>query len=138
MFGQIIAGLRNGTLPDHNLLRKRFDAALIKKMGVIKTPYSFWPADPKINPPAKHLLWAAILLHDQDSYCIVEAIITTEIEEKFNARGQAISLPTLAADVELLLQSYVVEFIELAPNKTFRENLKRLAESFFPNHQEAK
>jgi hypothetical protein len=132
MFKQMVSELENGTLPENNLLRKRFDAALVKKMGVIRTPYSFWPADPKINPPAKQLLWAAILLHDKENYRVVEAIIATEVEEKLRAKGQADSIPSLAAKIQQLLQAYIHEFIELGPDETFRENLRHRVEELFP------
>ena len=67
MFEQMVSDLKNEKLPESTLLRKRFEAALVKKLGVIKTPYSFWPVDKKINPSTKELLWAAVLLHDKEA-----------------------------------------------------------------------
>ena len=134
MFEQMVAALKNGSLPDTNLLRKRFEAALVKKMGVIRTPYPFWPADTKINPPAKQLLWAAILLHDIENCKIIEAIISAELDEKQRAKGQPENMHTLAAKVRQLLQSYIHEFVELAPNKTFKEDLRHRADELFPGH----
>jgi hypothetical protein len=101
-------------------------------MGVIRTPYAFWPADTKINPPAKQLLWAAILLHDAENFSVVEAIISTELGEKQRAKGQPDSIPVLASKVQQLMQSYIREFIELAPDETSRVNLRRQAEDLFP------
>lgn len=132
MFEQMVSALKNGTFPDTNLLRKRFAAALVKKMGVIRTPYSFWPADTKINPPAKQLLWAAILLHDKENFSIVETIISTELEEKQRAKGQPDPTQTHNAKVQQLLQVYLREFIELAPDKTGKENLRHRTKEFFP------
>ena len=129
MFAHIISDLESGKLPDNNLLRKRFEAALIKKMGVIRTPCSFWPADTKINPPAKQLLWAAFLLQDKESFHVVEAIITTEIEEKQRARGRPENMQTLTAHVLQLMQEYTDEFIGLAPNETFRKDLQKLSQA---------
>ena len=137
MFEQMVSDLKNGTLPENKLLRRRFDAALVKKMGVIKTPYSFWPADPKINPPAKQLLWAAILLHDEENFRVVEAIISSEVEEKLRAKGQKDSLPVLAAKIQQILQSYIHEFVELGPSESFRENLKRTAAELFTDQQDS-
>ncbi len=128
----MVSDLKKGTLPESNLLRKRFAAALVKKMGVIKTPYSFWPADTKINPPAKHLLWAAILLHDRDNLSLVEAIISTEHAEKLRAKGQPDSIPTLAAKVRQLLEAYILEFVELGPDATCKELLRQKAAEVFP------
>jgi hypothetical protein len=125
MFAPMVSALKNGTLPENSLLRKRFDAALIKKMGVIQTPRAFWPADEKINPPAKQLLWAAILLHDKENFRIVEAIISKELEEKQRVSGEPDSIKALAARVQLNLQAYLREFIELAPAEPFKSTLKK-------------
>ena len=129
MFEPMVSALKNGELPETNLLRKRFEAALVKKMGVIRTPYSFWPLDTKINPSAKQLLWATILLHDKENLKIVEAIISTELAEKQGATAQSGSIPVgLAAKTQQLLQAYLHEFIELAPTETFRNTLKKKAQ----------
>ena len=134
MFAHMVSALKNGVLPDNNLLRKRFYAALVKKMGVIKTPYSFWSADPKINPSAKQLLWAAILLQDKESFRLIAAVISTELEEKQKAKGQNDSIQTLTVKTQQILQSYIHEFIKLAPNETFKGNLRHLAEELSPGH----
>lgn len=133
MFSQMETDLRNNILPDTDLLHKRFAAALTKKMGVIRSPYALWPADPKINPPAKHLLWAAILLQDKDNFRIVEAIISSEFEEKLRAKGEADSLPTLSAKIQQLLRAYLDEFIELGTDETFRAKLRHLTGELIPD-----
>ena len=116
MFTSMVASLKAGTLPDNSLLRKRFTAALVKKMGIIKTPYPFWPTDPKINPPAKQLLWAATLLQDKENFELVAAIISTEMEERLQAQGRPASMRELGATVQELLHQYLHEFIDLAPD----------------------
>ncbi len=126
MFAHIISDLESGKLPDNNLLRKRFEAALIKKMGVIRTPCSFWPADTKINPPAKQLLWAAILLQDKENITIIEAIISTELEEKQRAKGHHETVEVITEKTNHLLQKYIQEFIELAPDDKSQKKLKDL------------
>ena len=128
MFGPIISDLRNGILPDNNILRQRFEAALIKKMGVIRTPYSFWPADTKINPHTKQLLWAAILLQDKEKFEIVRAIISSELEEKQRAKGQRENMQSLTAKVHQFLQEYILEFIALAPDDIFQNKLHKLTQ----------
>ena len=128
----MVSDLKNGILPENNSLRKRFEAALIKKMGVIRTPYSFWPGDTKINPSAKQLLWAAILLQDSENYNVVEAIITSELEERLKAKGYTETLRSLAAKVDELMQQYLNEFIELAPDKTFQNRLQQLVHDINP------
>lgn len=129
MFAQIISEIKRGRLPDNNLLRKRFDAALVKKMGVIKTPYSFWPTDSKINPPAKQLLWAAVLLQDWENFRVVEAIISSELEEKQRASGMYENLQNLQTKTDRLMKEYLVEFTELAPDSSLKQKLTELAVS---------
>jgi len=132
MFQQIIADLKCGKLPDSILLRKRFEAALVKKMGVIRTPYSFWPGDPKINPPAKHLLWAVTLLEDKENCNVVEAIIAAELEEKRRAKGHTGSQYDLDYDIRRLMAKYLCEFIELAPSDTLAQDLRTKTTKLFP------
>ena len=132
MFSEMISALQNGTLPENSSLRKRFYAALVKKTAVIRTPPSFWSADTKINPPARQLLWAAILLLDCENASVVEAIIAAELEERQRARGQPLSHGELTAGVRHQLQDAIREFIGLAPDEAFRQTLRRKAEKVFP------
>lgn len=128
----MVSELRNGQLPDDTILRKRFEAALVKKMAVIRTPYSLWPGDPKINPPAKQLLWAAILLQDQENFYVVAAIISAELEEKLRAKGQTGNQHDRAAQFQQLLDDYLQEFIGLGPEGNFREMLNQKVHELFP------
>ena len=92
-------------------------------MGVIRTPYSFWPADRKINPSTKELLWAAILLHDKENYRMIEAIISSELNEKQRARGLQTNSNDLNHKTEQAVQSYIAEFLGLAPSEAFTKVL---------------
>jgi hypothetical protein len=132
MFSEMISALQNGTLPEKTSLRKRFDAALVKKTAVIRTPPSFWSADTKINPPARQLLWAAILLLDRENARLVEAVIGAELEERQRARGQPLSHGELTAGVRRQLQEFIGEFIGLAPDESFQEILRLRAAEVFP------
>ena len=125
MFNQMVSDLELGILPEEYPLRKRFEAAIIKKMGVIRTPYSFWPADRKINPSTKELLWASVLLNDQENYRMIEAFISTELEEKLRARGLQNSSNDLTHMAEQTLQDYIAEFLGLAPSETFKKILQQ-------------
>ena len=125
MFDQMVSDIKSGIIPENKLLRKRFDAALVKKIGVIRTPYSFWPADRKINPSAKELLWAVILLHDLENFRVVEAVITTEIEERHKAKGIPENSYSLSLKVKELMQEYISEFVGLAPTESMRQQLER-------------
>ena len=125
MFNQMVSDLKLGILPEEYTLRKRFEAAIIKKMGVIRTPYSFWPADKKINPSTKELLWASVLLNDQENYRMIEAFISSELEEQLKARGLQNSNNDLAHMTEQTLQDYIAEFLGLAPSETFKKILQQ-------------
>ena len=121
----MISDLKKGVIPDNYPLRNRFETAMVKKMGVIRTPYSFWPADRKINPSTKELLWAALLLHDNENYRIIEAIISSELEEKQRARGLQTSSNDLNHKAEQVLQDYLTEFLRLAPSEAFTKVLQQ-------------
>ena len=125
MFNQMVSDLKNGIIHEDYPLRNRFETALVKKIGVIRTPYSFWPADRKINPSSKELLWAAVLLHDKENYRMIEAIVSSELEEKLRAKGLPNSTSDLALKIEQTMQDYIGEFIELAPSETFRNILQQ-------------
>ena len=49
MFEEMVSLLKQGKSPQTNLLRKRFERALVKKIGVVNTPYSLWTSDSKIR-----------------------------------------------------------------------------------------
>jgi hypothetical protein len=62
-----------------------------------------------------------------ENFRVVEAIISTELEEKNRAKGQSESIHALNVNVQKLLQNYIHEFIELAPNESFKEKLRNIA-----------
>jgi len=121
----MVSDLKNGIIPESSLLRRRFEVALIKKIGVIRTPYTFWPADKKINPSAKELLWAAILLQDKENYKIVEAIISSELEEQQRTKRLQNCTGDNARELKLTMQNYIAEFIALAPSEPFKKTLQQ-------------
>ena len=121
MFEEMVSELKRGILPEVSILRQRFDRALVKKLGVIKTPCSFWTSDKKINPSTKELLWAAILLEDKENYMLVEGIIATEIEEKGRASGQ---FPAPVSGPELT-ETFISELLQAVPSEQFRQILQQ-------------
>ncbi|MBE9520373.1 MAG: hypothetical protein IME97_04520 [Proteobacteria bacterium] len=124
MFDEMVSLLKQGEMVQLDLLRKRFDGALVKKLGVIKTPYSFWSSDKKINPAAKELLWATILLEDRDNFMLVEGIIVTELDEKLRAKGLQNSTDH-THKVEQTMQDFIAEFLGLAPSAAFKKILQQ-------------
>lgn len=82
MFSEIFAALEKGVVPDPELLQRRFDLALTKKLGVVKLPPAFWMQDPKINPRADHLLQAALLLGDRERCDMAVSVLAVENAEQ--------------------------------------------------------
>ena len=124
MFDEMVAQLKKGKMVPKDQLRKRFDGAMVKKLGVLKTPYSFWPSDKKINPSAKELLWAAILLEDKGDFRLTEGIIATEVAEKQKASGQYIVNSDIAQSSKKMTSTCIDEFLALAPSEHFRNILE--------------
>ena len=124
MFDEMVAQLKKGEMVPKDPLRKRFDRAMVKKLGVLKTPYSFWPSDKKINPSAKELLWAAILLEDKGDFRLTEGIIATEVLEKQKASGQYIVNSDIAQSSKKMTSTCIDEFLASAPSEDFRKILE--------------
>ena len=82
MFSEVIADIQNNNLPDPDALKKRFDFALTKKLGIVKLPPPFWMQDSKINPRADHLFWAALLLRDRKRIDLALSVLLIELEQR--------------------------------------------------------
>ncbi len=117
MFSEMIKMLKQGELPAGDPLRAKLKAALIKKGGVLQQPRPCWSGDPKINPLAQHMLWAAILLADGDSVEMVTAMLWQE-----RSGPQS---PEIGSSEEFreLQRQQVEEFLALAPTPEFRATL---------------
>lgn len=128
MFDEMVSLLKKGEMVQLDLLRKRFDLALIKKIGVVKTPYTFWSADKKINPASKELLWAVILLEDRENFMLVEGIITTEIDERQKVSGHSSN----DISVQQVIDVFIQEFFQLSPSVKFRNFLEQKVKHTLP------
>ncbi len=112
MFTEMINTLKRGILPDPAPLAGRCRAALSKKLALVSQPPTYWINDPKRNPVTEHLLWAILLLGDSDLLDVVIGIILMEQEE------------TEGLSAEKFMQQSINHLLELAPDKTFRQQLK--------------
>jgi hypothetical protein len=124
MFTEMVSLLKRGEIIDLKLLRNRFDLALVKKIGVINTPYSFWSSDPKINPLTKELLWASILLEDKENFNLLLGVIATEANEKRMASGLETEVTENENGYKNITGKLINEFLELAPTDNFRKSLQ--------------
>jgi hypothetical protein len=121
MFSNVIESVRNGKLPEFAGLRKKFDLALVKKMGVISLPYHFWQGDPKINPPASQLLWVAILLEDVDAAATVVGIIQKELDEQSMASGAKNDHAARQLELQDRIILMLDDLLAMAPSSKFRK-----------------
>lgn len=119
MFSEMIADLKNGRLPEQKSLKKRLKFALTKKLGIIKQPYLLWPGDPKMNPPAQHILWAALITEDQEAFALATDILLQEEHEK-----QAAKLGSQQAAGEILVQSAIQELLDIPPANSLQPVLQ--------------
>ncbi len=78
MFTEMITSLKNNVLPVPSSISGRLNIALIKKEAVLQLPHNFRVADPKVNPRADHMIWAAVLLEDKELFDITTTILLTE------------------------------------------------------------
>ncbi len=112
MFSEMIAGLRGGNLPDLGPLRGRCHAAITKKLAFVRLPPVYWETDPKRNPDTRHLLWAILLLGDEDMLDILKGIILMEQAEREGIPLEAFMAQSLNA------------LFDLAPDTHFRRLLE--------------
>ncbi|GEM_PF-1129022 len=120
MFTEMVAALARGEEPDPVRLRQRFRIALTKKLAVVRLPPAFWVRDPKINPRADHLLWAALLLGDREGVALVSSVLALELTE---SRRQGPGAEEMTARLDEL----AVELLRLVPAEC-RGRLQRQVE----------
>ena len=119
----MIACLQKGEFPSAEELGPRFQAAVIKKMGVLKQPFLCRTQDKKINPSRKEMLWAAFVLKDRESVETVVSLITSEEYDSWKSRKGQAETSDLSRQVEQQVSRYVEEFYTLAPDEDFKEKL---------------
>ena len=119
MFSAMIADLKNGRLPEQKSLKKRLKFALTKKLGIIKQPYLLWSGDPKMNPPAQHILWAAIIAEDLEGIALATDILVQEEYEKQTAKSGSQQV-----NRETLVQSAIQELLDIPPKNSLHSILQ--------------
>ncbi len=116
MFTDIFIALKQGEFPDLELLQRRFDLAMTKKLGVVKLPPAFWMQDPKINPRADHLLQAALLLDDRERCDLAVSVLAVEHQEQHSDQSLHEAVGQAAADLIAMLPKAKQERISALAN----------------------
>lgn len=89
----MIEDLQSGLEPTLPLLRQRLQAAMVKKMAMMRLHKEFHHNDSKINPNTDHMMWAAILLEDHDAMETLATILLTEAHDRYEAQRGAMDAP---------------------------------------------
>lgn len=127
MFTSMIHSLQQGILPDKAELSQRFHIAFIKKMGFLKQPYLFWPSDPKINPPAHHLLWATVVLGDKEKFELIAGVLVTEYLE-----SKTCSQTDLGDLQETLTRQALDELRAICSNNLLHQDIVKKISRLYP------
>ncbi len=112
MFSEFFDEVGRGNTVDSDRLKRLFDIAMTKKLGVVKLPPSFWMQDPKINPRVDHLLWAALLLDDGERLSLAVSALAVEHDEQ-----QKRKQPEEREPVGRILDRYVQQLLDLLPEE---------------------
>jgi len=130
MFTEMLDTLRDSRMPDQELLRKRFDFAVTKKMGIISLPSAFWMGDQKINPRTDHLFWAALLLRDRQRIDLAFTVLSVELAEKSRLQGNE-CLGMAARKARDLVRQLLDEIADPEAGQQLEQELKKLVPEWF-------
>ncbi|WP_457574142.1 hypothetical protein [Desulfolithobacter sp.] len=125
MFDEMLAGLGQGRWPDLDTLVRRFDVAMTKKLGVVRLPPAFWMRDPKINPDAKHLVWASFALGDRQRCDL--ALSALAVEEGVR--------PGADYDPDDTLSRLLAELLALVPDPVLGQRLLANVARMYPDRK---
>ena len=130
MFSEMVADLSLARLPDPASLRKRFDLALTKKLGVVRLPPAFWMNDPKINPRSDHLFWASLLIRDRQRIELALSVLAAEIfqEKQPDPSGQQ---QRLTGTIHRLIESFFAQIPDQALGREIRHDLETVIPEWF-------
>lgn len=120
MFSQMISDLKNNLLPEKKRLRGIMHIAMIKKEAVLTLPTPFQVSDPKINPNAKHMVWASILLEDTELFAITKSIFITERSSKDSEYSEQA--------YQQITDTIVQELIEIPKNGDVQKRVAKMAQ----------
>jgi hypothetical protein len=125
MFSEMIAVLHNNRMPEPDVLQKRYDFAMTKKLGIVKLPSAFWMRDPKINPRSDHLFWAALLLKDRQRVDMALSVIAVELAEPTSMKGDECRQRVDCKARELIAE-LLEQFSDTGVRQQFEQELRGL------------
>ncbi len=125
MFSTMIEDLQQGIEPKPGPLRLRLQAAMVKKLAMMRLQRQFHHNDSKINPLTEHMLWAAILLEDGEAQQTLVAILISEAYDLFEARRGAMDAPSNPPDPSTVLTASCQNFLATTSNKALNQLLKQ-------------
>ena len=115
----MINQLQEGKMVPVGHLASLVKVALVKKQGVLQQPPACWSNDPKINPDALHLLWAAVLLGSADEIITAAGLMMNESMARPGNDNQ---------DHLARVNEKLMEIVALAPTPDFVVFLKEKAD----------
>ena len=126
MFDEMLAGLGQGRWPDLDMLVRRFDVAMTKKLGVVRLPPAFWMSDPKINPNTNHLVWASFVLGDRQRCDL--ALSALAVEEQVRRATDF--------DLDDALHRLLAELLALVPDTALGQRLLANVVRMYPDRKD--
>ncbi len=120
----MIEDLQHGSVPDPGPLRLRLQAAMVKKLAMMRLHREFQHNDSKINPLSEHMLWAALLVEDDEAVETLAAILITEAHERYEAKRGAMDGRQSPPEGAEVLRASVQRLLSLGSSRELNHILK--------------
>ncbi|MBU1641691.1 MAG: hypothetical protein KKG53_14550 [Proteobacteria bacterium] len=120
----MIADLKQGLEPDPGPLRQRLQAAMVKKLAMMRLQREFHHNDSKINPNSEHMLWAAILLEDDEAVDTLITILITEAHDQYEAQRGAMDARRIPPELPEVVTASIQRLLTIGPGEKLNQLLK--------------